>query len=331
MFIHRKNPFDPDGNETPPEVALGNRKSSRRAALAAIGIAGGGGLVYAGWRWFRGNDAEVVTRGRQSPQALAEQSAFYPASRDLRFEYNRPETEEAAAARYTNFYEFSSTKWCWRYVDRFRTDPWTLTVDGLCRNPLRLDVGELLATFAKEFRERQLRHRCVETWAMAIPWSGIPLASLLKKADPLASATHVRFVSFDESEAAPGMAGMPSAPWPYTEGLTLPEAMNELTFLATGMYGHSLLKQHGAPVRLVVPWKYGYKSIKSIRRIEFVEGQPETFWSTLAPARYPFESNVDPTVARPWSQEFETMLGTNERLPTRLFNGYEEYVASLYL
>jgi sulfoxide reductase catalytic subunit YedY len=153
---------------------------------------------------------------------------------------------------------------------------------------------------------------------------------LLKAADPLAQATHVRFVSFDRPDEAPHQAISDEYPWPYTEGLTIAEAMNDLTLLAVGMYGRPLLKQHGAPMRIVVPWKYGYKSAKSVERIELIGREPATFWSTLNPAAYPFESNVNPNIARPWNQSYETMLGTGERLPTQIYNGYGAWVESLY-
>ena len=165
---------------------------------------------------------------------------------------------------------------------------------------------------------------------MAVPWTGIPLAAIVKAADPLAQATHVRFVSFERPSEAPHQAEGREFPWPYTEGLTIAEATNELALLAVGVYGRPLLKQHGAPLRLVVPWKYGYKSIKSVERIEFVGREPATFWSTLNPAAYPFESNVDPLVHRPRNQSHETMLGTGERRPTEKFNGYGAWVAGLY-
>jgi sulfoxide reductase catalytic subunit YedY len=327
MFIHRRNPLDPvGGQETPEKVYF-----SRRKWLAAAGLgAGGAALAYYGWQWWRGSDESVLAGGRPDGASALPGERFYPAPRDGQFTYGRTETDEAEAARYTNFYEFSSFKWSWRLVGPFRIDPWTVTIDGLCRNPSRLSIDELLKTFITSFSERQYRHRCVERWAMAVPWSGIPLAALIKAADPLAVATHVRFVSFNRPSEAPGISGQPDFPWPYTEGLTLAEAANELAFIATGMYGHPLLKQHGAPVRLVVPWKYGYKSIKSIERIEFVDREPATFWSTIAPEAYPFESNVDPDVARPWPQREEHMLGTGETFPTQKYNGYAQYVAELY-
>ncbi len=327
MFIRKPNPLDPvGGTETPETVALNRRRWIKAAGLSAGLVAAGG---FGAWRWLRGSDKDVLAGGKPDGLERLQQAGHYPAARDERFEYGRPETIESEAARYTNFYEFSSFKWSWRLVEGFRSDPWTLTIDGLCRKPLKLDTDSLLKRYAATLTERQYRHRCVERWAMAIPWTGIPLAEVIRDVDPLAEATHVRFVTFNRPDQAPGMADK-RFPWPYTEGLTLAEATSELTFLATGMYGHPLLKQHGAPVRLVAPWKYGYKSIKSIERIELVRDEPSTFWTTYMPDAYPFESNVDPRVARPWPQQTERMLGTNEQHSTQLYNGYESYVAKLY-
>ncbi len=329
MFIHKPDPLAPrGGTETPEGVALNRRAWLKRAGVGAglAGVAGGGWAIT---NHFTASDETVLSRGQAKP--LAEQlRALYPAAGDQRFRYDRAETVEAAAARYTNFYEFSSFKSNWRHVDTFQTTPWKLAITGLCRNPVELDVEDLLMRHRDALVERQYRHRCVETWAMAIPWTGFPLAKVIAQADPLPEATHVKFVSFHRPDQAPGMSWSSQFPWPYTEGLTMPEATNELTLLATGMYGHALLKQHGAPIRLVVPWKYGFKSIKSIERIEFISHEPATFWDTLAPEAYPFESNVEPDVPRPWPQDTEWMLGTREEFPTQLYNGYAEYVAALY-
>jgi sulfoxide reductase catalytic subunit YedY len=272
----------------------------------------------------------VVGQTVASPDYESRLAACFPARRDDRFQYDRAETDRHAAARYTNFYEFSRLKYCWRYVGAFQPYPWRVTIAGLCRNPMELDLEDLHRRYADHLVERQYRHRCVETWAMAIPWSGMPLARILSEADPLPQATHVRFVSFHRPEQAPHQRESPDFPWPYTEGLTMREAMNELTLFASGMYGQPLLKQHGAPIRLVVPWKYGFKSIKSVERIELVDFEPATFWSTLNPEAYPFESNVEPDVPRPWPQHEERMLSSDEILPTQLYNGYGEYVAHLY-
>ncbi len=309
--------------EITPEAALpSRRKLLGGLGLGATAVAGGLGL----WWWLDpGSSDEVIAAG----QVQGLDARGYPASRHERFaELDRPLTVETEAARYCNFFEFSSGKQVWRSIRPFQPIPWTLSVDGLVARPRTFDLDDLRRLFALE--ERLYRLRCVEAWAMAIPWTGFPLASLLRKVEPLPEARFVRFVSFER----PGEASQQQSrrfPWPYCEGLTLREATNELTFLATGLYGHPLLKQHGAPIRLVVPWKYGYKSAKSIVRIELTRDQPATFWNTVAPHEYGFESNVNPDVPHPrWSQKTERMLGTGEVRPTLLYNGYGEWVADLY-
>jgi sulfoxide reductase catalytic subunit YedY len=178
--------------------------------------------------------------------------------------------------------------------------------------------------------ERLYRHRCVEAWAMAVPWTGFSLKQLIDLVEPKATATHVKFTTFFRPEQARRQI-LQSEPWPYTEGLTIKEAMNELAFMAIGIYGHELPKQHGAPIRLVLPWKYGYKSIKSIVKIEFRDRQPTTFWNTRIPQEYDFLANVNPNIPHPrWSQASERMLGTGDRYATQMYNGYASYVAHLY-
>lgn len=340
MFVHRRDPLAPvGGQETPREVVFNRRRWLRVAGLT-LGV-GGMASGYGVWKYLHPADDLVLEAGRvrrpaggeaAMAQASGGDDSTQPAwRRDPRFSYGRAETPRGDAARHTNFYEFSRFKSSWRLVDSFHPLPWTLVVDGLCRRPLRIDFDELERRFAPHLVERQYRHRCVERWAMAIPWLGFPLAELIKQTEPLAEATHVRFVSFLRPDEAPHQAQSSGEyPWPYAEGLTLAEATNELPLLATGMFGEPLLKQHGAPLRLVVPWKYGYKSIKSIERIEFVKAEPATFWSTMRPEAYPFESNVDPDLPVPWDQSTEWMLGTRERFPTRPYNGYGDWVANLY-
>ncbi len=178
--------------------------------------------------------------------------------------------------------------------------------------------------------ERVLRHRCVEGWAMTVPWTGFPLAKLVAFADPLASAKYVAFTSVLQPDNMPGTS-VPIFPWPFTEGLAIDEATNDLAFMATGMYGGPLPKQDGAPIRLLVPWKYGFKSAKSIVTVEFVSDQPTTFWSQLNPDYYGFWANVNPDVPNPaHGQSHEILLGSNETVPTQLYNGYASSVASLY-
>lgn len=307
----------PDRLATAREAVVSRRRWLRRVGWGALGGTAVGAAAW--WLHDDASDAAVLAAGRYD----AAGADLYPAPEHPRFaEVGRELTDEAAAARYTNFYEFSELKWVWRWVGSFQPTSWTLTVGGLVAKPKIYDLDDLLRAFPLE--QRVYRHRCVEAWAMTVPWTGFPLASLLRQAEPLPEARFVRFVSFDHP-------GRSAGPWPYSEGLTLAEATHELAFVATGMYGHPLLKQHGAPVRLVVPWKYGFKSAKSLVRIELTAVRPATFWNTLAPHEYGFEANVDPAVPHPrWSQASERLLGTGERVPTRKYNGYGEWVGRLY-
>lgn len=230
---------------------------------------------------------------------------------------------------YNNFYEFTTDKSGVASLSQdFRTSPWEVKVDGLVNKPMTYGLEDLTKKFSQE--ERIYRMRCVEGWSMVIPWMGFQLAALLKEVEPLSSATYVRFETLMDAEQMPGQRSR-LYPWPYQEGLRLDEAMNDLTILATGLYGKPMPNQNGAPVRLVVPWKYGFKSIKSIVRIELVDTQPDTLWSTIAPHEYGFYSNVNPERPHPrWSQASERRIGETGRRPTLMFNGYAEEVALLY-
>ncbi len=254
---------------------------------------------------------------------------LYPAQRNARYTLDRPLTDEIVAATSNNFYEFSTTKGAvWRLVERFRTRPWTLEVAGLVHKPATFDIDRIVRRIGVE--ERLYRLRCVEAWSIAVPWTGFALNKLLALVEPQSNARYLRFVSFHDPDVAPGQRDT-YFPWPYYEGLRIDEAMNELTILATGVYGHELPKQHGAPIRLVVPWKYGFKSIKSVVRIELVSERPRTFWSDVVASEYDFVANVDPNVPHArWSQATETVLGTGEVRPTLPYNGYAAYVAGLY-
>ena len=239
-------------------------------------------------------------------------------------------TDEEYATGYNNFYEFTTSKTrVKRLTDRFVISPWELEIGGLVEKPLKTNVDELIASMPLE--ERVYRFRCVEAWSMIVPWTGVPLSKLIEKVQPRSDAKFVKFTTFFRPEQAPGFAEQPSYPWPYTEGLRMDEAMHPLTLVTTGMYGKPLPKQNGAPLRIVVPWKYGYKSIKSIVKIELVADQPKTLWESLAPDEYPFESNVNPKVDHPrWSQKTERIIDTGNRVNTQLYNGYGNYVAKLY-
>ncbi|RME89310.1 MAG: protein-methionine-sulfoxide reductase catalytic subunit MsrP, partial [Anaerolineae bacterium] len=230
---------------------------------------------------------------------------------------------------YNNYYEFTTDKQgVARLAENFKTSPWEVEVTGLVHNPKTYGLEDLLKRFPQE--ERIYRLRCVEAWSMVIPWNGFPLASLLKEVEPMSDARYVRFEALYDPEQMPGQKN-PFYPWPYQEGLRLDEAMHDLTLLATGLYGELLPPQSGAPIRLVVPWKYGFKSIKAVVKIELVAEQPATLWSTVAPNEYGFYANVNPNVDHPrWSQKTERRIGELGRRPTLMFNGYAEQVAHLY-
>ena len=242
-------------------------------------------------------------------------------------------TPRLAAATHNNYYEFlfGGGGPVWKHTGKFVVDPWTVEVGGLCRKPLKLGLEDL---FRFPHEERLYHFRCVERWAMNVPWSGFPLRVLLEKVEPKPEAKFVRFVSAHRPEQMPGLKhpGAASHTWPYHEGLRIDEAMHEMAFVATGVYGAPLLKQHGSPLRIVVPWKYGYKNPKSIVRIELVAEQPPTYWSR-APYQheYGFLSNINPNIPHPrWSQKQSYWLDTREKFDTPVFNGYEKEVGGLY-
>jgi sulfoxide reductase catalytic subunit YedY len=235
---------------------------------------------------------------------------------------------------YNNFYEWGLEKGDPKgnANQGWKTEPWTIEIGSLCAKPGKYEVNDLIKAIGG-IEQRNYRHRCVEAWSMVIPWDGFALAKLVAIAEPKAEAKYVQFTSFLDPKNCPGQRSQ-DFPWPYTEGLTLTEATNELAFLATGIYGKPLLNQNGAPIRLVVPWKYGFKGAKSLVRIDFVTDQPKTLWNEAAPSEYGFYANVNPEVDHPrWSQKTERIIGAGffgGRQPTLKFNGYEKEVGSLY-
>lgn len=277
------------------------------------------------------NRREILrAAGLLASPTLLRASGPYPAQRNPEFTLDRPLTPEYAATGHNNFYEFGTDKaGVKNRVGNFQTSPWTVEITGLVNKPQRLDVDTLVKTMPLE--ERLYRHRCVEAWAMAVPWTGFPLASLLRKAEPKSDAKWVRFISVKRPAEQPGITEQPWYPWPYFEALRMDEAMNPLAFVVTGLYGKPVAKPNGAPVRIACPWKYGYKSPKSIVKAELVSQQPETFWNRLEPKEYGFYSNVNPNRPHPrWSQATEKLIPNMQVVPTQLYNGYGKYVASLY-
>ena len=262
-------------------------------------------------------------------ELTANEKRSYPAKRNKKYKLNRRMTEERVAASSNNFFEFSEIKSDPRYLaQRMETSPWEVEVNGLVNKPRTFNPDDFYKLMPVE--ERLYRFRCVEAWAMAVPWTGFPLKALIDLVEPKSSATHIAMTTFYKPFTAQGQLAF-WRPWPYTEALTLEEAANELAFMALGIYGRPLPKQHGAPVRLVIPWKYGFKSIKSIVKIEVIDYRPPTFWNTVLPMEYSFEANVDPAISHPrWPQAREKMIGTNAVRATRLYNGYGKYVAHLY-
>jgi sulfoxide reductase catalytic subunit YedY len=241
---------------------------------------------------------------------------------------------EDLVTSYNNFYEWGVAKDQPKELANraWKTRPWTVQIDGLCVNPRKIDVDELVRLLGPAER-RNYRHRCVEAWSMVIPWDGFPLAKLVDLAQPKPEAKYLKFTSFFDPANCPAQRSN-EFPWPYTEGLTIAEAQNELAFIAVGLYGKPLRNQNGAPIRLVVPWKYGFKSAKSLVKIEFVAEQPKTLWNEMASIEYGFYANVNPNVDHPrWSQASERVIGAgffSGKQPTLMFNGYEKQVARLY-
>ena len=310
-------PWDMPEHQITPESVYWNRRHLLRAmGFTGLGMAG----VLAGCQ-----DSSLI---EQHIAAQAQTLRQLQAPRNEAYTLDRPLTEETVASRYNNFYEFSSAKDdIWERA-QFEPEPWKVEITGLVHQPQILDIDDLCRLMPLE--ERCYRFRCVEAWAMAVPWTGFPMRALLERVEPLSSAQFVRLTTLHFT--AENTSFLSSRyPWPYNEGLTMAEAMNDLTLLAVGIYGHVLPTQHGAPMRLVTPWKYGFKSIKSIVRIELTATQPATFWNTLAPHEYDFQANVNPAIPHPrWSQATERLLGTGERRPTLLYNGYATQVAHLY-
>lgn len=307
-------PKIPSSEITPKHIYM-----SRREFIRAAGVVAGSAILAACSPKTSDSDLDNGT-----PHAEPEIKTS-----NLKDELGNPVTAYKDITNYNNYYEFTTDKQqVAQLASYFQSSPWEIEVTGMVNKPKKYSLDDLIAKFKTE--ERVYRLRCVEAWSMVIPWTGFSLAKLLKEVEPTSSALFVRFETVMRPEQMPGQKE-PWYPWPYQEGLRLDEALNDLTFLATGLYGDQLPAQSGAGIRLVVPWKYGFKSIKAITKIELTDQQPTTLWSTIAPDEYGFYANVNPAVDHPrWSQATERRIGEFSRRDTLMFNGYAEQVAGLY-
>lgn len=306
-IIHRKGWEIPERDATPEHLFL-----NRRSLLTGAAAIGAGSMLAPG-----------------HALAQADPSAgLYPARRNETYTLDRPLMAEDVTSRYNNFYEFGSTKNIYGAAQRLETRPWTIKIDGLVEKEREIGIDDLLKSVQLE--ERLYRLRCVEAWSMTIPWTGFSMKQLVDLAKPTSAARYVRMETFLDPKMALGQRQV-WYPWPYVEGCTIEEAMNDLSFMVTGAYGKPLAKQYGAPLRLHMPWKYGFKGVKSIKRISFVTERPKGFWEALQASEYGFWANVNPEVSHPrWSQATEEVLGEGKRVPTLMWNGYGEHVAGLY-
>jgi sulfoxide reductase catalytic subunit YedY len=329
-IIIRPSWFLPEKFVSPEKVYRNRRRFLREMGFGGAGLMAG---LFAGCSEHEALSDEVKVAAVDKPaytNTANPSGKGYPYPRNPEFNPKLRISDEEYTTGYNNFYEFTTTKTRVKnLVGKFVISPWEVEISGLVEKPMKISVDELIAMMPLE--ERVYRFRCVEAWSLVVPWTGFQFSKLLEKVAPKSEAKFVKFTTFMRPDQAPGFKTLPDYPWPYTEGLRLDEAMNPLVLVTTGVYGKPLPKQNGAPIRMVVPWKYGYKSIKSIVKIELVTKQPHTLWETLAPLEYPFESNVNPRVPHPrWSQETERIVDTGNRVNTQLYNGYGEYVAKLY-
>ncbi len=316
MIFHKRHGWHlPESAATDEAVYLNRRQLIKKMGAGAIASSA---LMM----------GALPARQAHADSSLNPWTDLYPVKRNDVYKHQRPLTEEKYATSYNNFYEFGSHKSISQAAQKLKISPWEVRIEGLVETPQTVDFDKLVRQMPLE--ERVYRHRCVEAWAMTVPWSGFAMKELVKFAKPLSSARYVSFETLADKKTMPGVS-QPWHPWPYLEAITIEEAMNDVCFMGTGLYGKPMPKQNGAPMRLVLPWKYGFKSIKSIVRIQFTKDRPVSFWEESAPREYGFWANVNPDVPHPrWSQARERLLGENGKVPTTIYNGYGDFVASLY-
>lgn len=315
MLVKKARAWElPESAATPEHVFRDRRRLCKAIAAGSVLLSAGG---------------MIATNAALAEEPMTDPSAgLYPVAQNPRFTLDRPLTPEDEATSYNNYYEFGSSKNIKSEAQALPIRPWAVTIDGMVEQAMTIDIDDLLKKMPLE--ERLYRHRCVEAWSMAVPWSGFALKALVEMARPLGSAKYLRMETFNNPDVAEGQRAV-WYPWPYVEGLTDFEASNDLAFIATGIYGKPLPPQNGSPLRLAVPWKYGFKSIKGIVKFTFTDERPRSFWEDLQDSEYGFWANVNPEVSHPrWSQATERVLGTGERVPTLLFNGYADFVADMY-
>jgi sulfoxide reductase catalytic subunit YedY len=306
-IIRRRGWEIPESQATPEEWFFNRRQMLKAAGLATT---------------------SMLLPSIAGAQEIDPSAGLYPAKRNEKYKLDRDITEEQVNSRYNNFFEFGGDKDIYTAAQALKTRPWMIKIDGMVEKPFEIGIDDLLKQVQLE--ERLYRLRCVEAWGMTIPWTGFPTKALLDIAKPLSSAKYMVMQTFRDPKIAPGQR-QSWYPWPYTDGCTIAEAANELSFMVTGAYGKPAAKQFGAPIRIHQPWKYGFKAVKSIQRITFTDKRPTSFWESLQAAEYGFWANVNPDVDHPrWSQATETVLGDGKRVKTLMWNGYGEFVADLY-
>ncbi len=310
MLIKNKRNWEiSENNVSPKEVWLNRRNFLKTANILSFGF-------------FFKNFYNVSV-------ANSKQIDGFPAWKNNIYNLLDEQTKKEIATTFNNYYEFGSSKNIWREAQKLNIDPWKVTIDGLVESEINIDAYDLIKLIGPQ-EERIYRFRCVEAWSMVLPWTGVPMKNFVELAKPNSSAKYIKMQTFLDKEVAAGQT-QSWYPWPYIEGITIEEATNELAFIATGLYGEKLQNQNGAPLRLMLPWKYGFKNIKAIVRFTFTDKKPVGMWEQLSPEEYGFWANVNPNVDHPrWKQSKEKIAGTKEEKDTLMFNGYEKEVSYIY-